>query len=194
MGRVGFSGLIGVGTRRHSTTQPAASAGGPGALLVWGRDIVSGHCRTDVLVCGPTSPPEKASGENTLVLLVQAPEQLCLGDHMTRQCLPHSMGARADGSHRLHLLLIPVSVQGDEHRNTRREGWSHTKPFLPGPEGVLLYVIVFEGREAIRFADSQSLLKKNKAAGLKFVKETSVRSVYLPEENGPLFNRPCFAD
>lgn len=46
--------------------------GGPGALLVWGRDTVGGHCRTDALVCGPTSPPEKASGENTLVLLVQA--------------------------------------------------------------------------------------------------------------------------
>lgn len=60
---------------------------------------------------------------------------------------------------------------------TRREGWSHTKPFLQGPEGVLLYVIVFEGREAMRFADSQSLLKKNEAAGLKFVKETSLRSV-----------------
>lgn len=85
-GRAGFSGLIRVGTRRH-TRQPSPQPlpgsgrmGGTRVLLVWGgRDTVGGPGRTDVLVCGPTCSPEKASGENTSVLLVQAMHRTCQG-------------------------------------------------------------------------------------------------------------------
>ena len=39
---------------------------------------------------------------------------------------------------------------------------------------MMLYIIVFKGKEAIRLADSQSLIQKNEASILRFMRETSV--------------------
>lgn len=71
---------------RDTPSRPACSLcqdwgewGELGHCWFWGRETVEGHCCTDVLVCGPASSPEKASGEDVLVLHVQAPYHVCQG-------------------------------------------------------------------------------------------------------------------
>lgn len=42
---------------------------GNGAIVCFGgRTKIGGHCYADVLVCGPTSSPEKAGEENIFIL------------------------------------------------------------------------------------------------------------------------------
>lgn len=145
-----------------------------------GRDTVGGRCRTDVLVRGPTSSPEKARGENTSVLLVQATHRTCQGSgfdfEITRL---GSVCRRAEVCVQTGPTWFISSSQSQfraMNAGTHRQGCSHTQPFL-APTAALLCVTVLEGREATRFADSQSILEKNEAAGLKFVKETAARRV-----------------
>lgn len=56
-----------------------------------------------------------------------------------------------------------------------------------------LYIIIFKEKERfIRFADSQSIIQKDEATILRFMRDTSVLhfdlfNVYLPEKNGQFF-------
>lgn len=82
-----------------------------------GGTTVGGQCHTDVLVFGPTSSPEKASGENSFVLIFQAPCHMCKcssfdfeitrGKHLM---LFQSRGLSVGQLHLVNALFITVSV------------------------------------------------------------------------------------
>lgn len=55
----------------------------------------------------------------------------------------------------------------------------------------MLYIIVFKGKEAIRFADSQSIIQKSEKTRQVYERDISLHvdlfSAYLPGKNGRFF-------
>jgi len=79
---VRFSCFRMVGTRRHTVKWGLGQecCGHDEELAIVGAGggaEVGVHCHRDVLVCGPASSPEKASGENIFVLIFQATYHIC---------------------------------------------------------------------------------------------------------------------
>lgn len=140
--------------RRHCRPQPLpgtlGAGGGPGCCSFWGRDEIGGHCRTDGLVCGPTSSPETARGENIVGLPFPAANHICKCSGFALERTRLGSVPRAGVPVQPALLGRPLSQQPRFRwvdAEARRVGLS-TRQAAFGSEGALAYVSLSRGKGA----------------------------------------------
>lgn len=175
-GRAGFSGLIRVGTRRH-TRQPSPQPlpgsgrmGGTRVLLVWGDGIqlVALVAQMYWFVVQLVRLRKPAGRTLRFCLFKRCTARvrvaaLTLKSHDSEVCAAEQRCA-CRWSHLVHLLLITVSVQGDECRNTPRGLLTHTAP--PGSDGGPVMCYCLGGKRSYDLLTAKVSLRKTKQQDL----------------------------